>query len=84
MRSSSRVPASVGETLRVVRCNRRMPRVFSSPIKVWLRVERESPNSSAALRKLRWWAIAAKASRSLNAGLVIGVFSAQGYPKLDD
>jgi hypothetical protein len=58
-------PASERETLRVVRLSSRTPRFCSSPSNAWLRAERETPMASAALRKLRCSATAAKAARAM-------------------
>ncbi len=64
-------PASVGETLRVVRWSRRRPSRSSRARIAWLKVEGAVPSSSAAPRKLRWVATATKAVRSLSDGLDI-------------
>ncbi|MCY1242380.1 hypothetical protein D9M72_553380 [compost metagenome] len=63
--ASSRSPASVGETLRVVRVSRRTPSRASSARMVWLSADCETPSWAAALVKLRSRATAAKAIRSL-------------------
>ena len=52
-RSSSRVPASVGVTLRVVRLRSRTPSRASSRRTASLSVEAETPRTAAAPRKLR-------------------------------
>ena len=50
---SRRSPASVGETLRVVRVSSRSPSRASSPRMVWLSADCETPSLAAALVKLR-------------------------------
>src|SRR5258708_7126059 len=57
-------PASVSETLRVVRWNRRTPSFASSAAMAWLNAERDMPSSVAAARKPRWRATASTASSS--------------------
>ena len=69
---SKRVPASVTETLRVVRLSNRTPRRCSRLRSAWLKPERETPRASAAWRKLRCSATAAKAASSSRVGLLIG------------
>lgn len=59
-----RSPASVGETLRVVRVNSRMPSRVSSARMVWLSAEGDTPSCAAARVKLRSRATAKKARRS--------------------
>src|SRR3954452_6913209 len=61
----SRSPASVGETLRVVRVSSRTPRRVSSARMVWLSADWEIPSLAAARVKLRSCATARNASRSL-------------------
>jgi hypothetical protein len=61
----SRSPASVGETLRVVRVSSRRPSLSSSPRTVWLSADCEIPSFFPALVKLRSRATARKARRSL-------------------
>ena len=63
-RPSSRSPASVGDTLRVVRVSSRTPSRASSPRMVWLSADCETPSFAAALVKLRSRATATKARRS--------------------
>jgi hypothetical protein len=62
---NSRSPASVTDTLRVVRVNSRTPSRASSPRIVWLSIDWEMPNRAAARVKLRSSATAINASRSL-------------------
>ena len=62
--SSRRSPASVGETLRVVRVSSRTPSRASSSRIVWLSADCETPSLAAALVKLRSRATAMKARRS--------------------
>ena len=50
---SRRSPASVGATLRVVRVNSRSPSRASSPRRVWLSADCETPSCAAARVKLR-------------------------------
>ena len=64
MRASSRSPASVGATLRVVRVSSRTPRRSSSPAMVWLSADCDTPSPAAARVKLRARATAKKAVRS--------------------
>ena len=64
--ASSRSPASVTETLRVVRFKSRTPSRSSSARMVWLKVEAAMPSWAAALPKLRCSATAAKAVSSAN------------------
>lgn len=64
MDCSSRSPASVGETLRVVRVSSRMPSRVSSARTVWLSAEGDTPSCAAAQVKLRSRATARKARRS--------------------
>src|ERR1700739_3174017 len=59
-------PASVSETLRVVRWNRRTPSFASSAAMAWLNAERDMPSSVAAARKPRWRATASTASSSIS------------------
>src|SRR5215204_2776134 len=61
---SRRSPASVGETLRVVRLRSRTPSRSSSSRMVWLSADWETPSLAAALVKLRSRATATKALRS--------------------
>src|ERR1700730_6253890 len=63
-RASRSSPASVSATLRVVRFIRRTPSRSSMPRSRWLRLETETPCSTAARRKFRVRATATKASRS--------------------
>ncbi|MNN69571.1 hypothetical protein D3C81_1853650 [compost metagenome] len=65
MERISRSPASVGETLRVVRASSRMPRRSSSNRIEWLSAEAVTPRRTAALVKLCSCATARKAWRSL-------------------
>jgi hypothetical protein len=60
-----RSPASVGETLRVVRIRSRTPSRASSPRIVWLSADCETPSFAAAFVKLRSLATARKTRRSL-------------------
>jgi hypothetical protein len=62
---SNRSPASVGATLRVVRFSSRSPNRVSSPLIVWLSADCETPSWAAARVKLRAFATAKKARRSL-------------------
>src|ERR1700761_8784252 len=78
-RSSSLSPASVRETLRVVRLKRRTPSVLSSPMIAWLSAEREMPSAPAAFWKLRCRASVTRASSSLRDGLAIGENPAPGW-----
>lgn len=66
-------PASVGETLRVVRLNRRIPTWVSSSRRVWLSVGGVTPRVAAARRKLRSRAMATKAARPARSGFFIGL-----------
>ncbi len=75
-RLSRRVPASVAETLRVVRVSRRTPRRASSAVMAWLRAERDMPSCAAARVKLRSCATATKARRSFRFSAGIGAFHA--------
>src|SRR5882757_8293046 len=59
-------PASVSDTLRVVRWNRRTPSFASSAAMAWLNAERDMPSSVAAARKPRWRATASTASSSIS------------------
>src|SRR5246127_598743 len=59
-------PASVSDTLRVVRWNRRTPSFPSSAAMAWLNAERDMPSSVAAARKPRWRATASTASSSIS------------------
>jgi hypothetical protein len=59
-------PASVAETLRVVRLNRRTPSRASSAATAWLSAEVDMPSSVAAARKLPSRATAATASYSVS------------------
>ena len=61
---SRRSPASVGETLRVVRVRSLRPRRASSARMVWLSADCETPSLAAAFVKLRSRPTARKASRS--------------------
>src|SRR6267142_4419239 len=63
-RASNNSPASVRATLRVVRFIRRTPSRSSMSRRRWLRLETETPCSTAARRKFRVRATATKASRS--------------------
>jgi hypothetical protein len=63
--ASSRSPASVGATLRVVRVSRRRPSRSSKARIVWLSAEGETPVSAAARVKLRSRATARKPGRSI-------------------
>ena len=65
MASNSRSPAGVGETLRVVRVSKRMPRRSSKPRMVWLSADWETPIWAAARVKLPSLATVRKAIRSL-------------------
>ena len=76
-RSSSRAPASVGVTLRVVRLSRRTPSLASSRRTASLKVEADTPRSVAAARKLRRRATAENASRSESSGWFIVRYSVQ-------
>lgn len=62
--ASSRSPAAVGATLRVVRASRRKPSWPSSRFIVWLKADWVTPSRLAARVKLRSAAIAAKMARS--------------------
>src|SRR6266516_459886 len=64
MLCSRRSPASVGETLRVVRVNNRTPKRLSSCLMVWLSADCETPSFAAALVKLRSCPTAMNASIS--------------------
>ena len=55
-RRSSRSPASVGATLRVVRVSSRRPSRASSALMVWLSADCETPSLAAARVKLRSFA----------------------------
>src|SRR6185437_350906 len=63
-RASNNSPASVSDTLRVVRFIRRTPSRSSMSLSRWLRLDTETPSSVAARRKFRVRATATKASRS--------------------
>lgn len=67
---SSRAPASVTETLRVVRVSSRTPSRASSASIEWLSAERETPICAAARVKLRSRATTTKACRSLRFSVV--------------
>src|SRR6195256_5906367 len=62
-RASNNSPAALRATLRVVRFIRRTPSCSSMSRSRWLRLETETPCSSAARRKFRVRATATKASR---------------------
>ncbi|KAG1579085.1 hypothetical protein G6F46_015705 [Rhizopus delemar] len=69
--SNRRWPSSVSDISRVVRCRRRTPSCFSSVFRLCDSAGRETPISSAALVKLRWWAMwANQASCGSRAGLI--------------
>ncbi|CDW92618.1 hypothetical protein THICB2_230042 [Thiomonas sp. CB2] len=65
MRDSSWEPASVSTTLLVVRFSNRTPKRSSKLRIVWLRLDAVTLRSSAAFRKLRSRAMAAKQASSL-------------------
>ncbi|MNE06140.1 hypothetical protein D3C80_987220 [compost metagenome] len=60
-----RSPASVGEMLRVVRFNNKMPKRSSRPRMLWLSADCETPSLPAALVKLPSRVTMRKACRSL-------------------
>jgi hypothetical protein len=63
--SSKHTPASVSDTLRVVRFSRRSPGRFSSSRVELLAVEAITPSLDTAARKLSWPAIVTKAVGSV-------------------
>src|SRR6478609_5015382 len=75
-------PASVSDTLRVVRLNRRTPIRRSRVETAWLSAERDIPSSSAAPRKLRCRATASTAVSSVNPGFIVR-FPAPRHPEMD-
>jgi hypothetical protein len=72
MALSSRAPASVVDTLRVVRVRRRMPSRASRASIAWLNPERDKPSCAAAFVKLRSRATTTNACRSFRFCLAIG------------
>src|SRR6516164_8449835 len=73
-RPSRRRPASVRETLRVVRFNNRTPMRSSKCRIVWLSAEGVTPRREAAARKLRLSATATNAARSARSARRIAEF----------
>src|SRR6516225_10836492 len=69
-----RKPASVSETLRVVRFNNRTPMRSSKCRIVWLSAEGVTPRREAAARKLRLSATATNAARSARSARRIAEF----------
>src|SRR6187431_2368106 len=69
---SSRSPARVGETLRVVRVSNRRPMRDSRPRIVWLNADWETPSCAAAFVKLFSRATARNATMSLRFSRAIG------------
>ncbi|MNL18079.1 hypothetical protein D3C87_1392100 [compost metagenome] len=76
---SSLCPASVVDTLRVVRVSRRTPKRASSASIAWLSAERDKPSCAAARVKLRACATATKVWRSFRFSLAISEFSTPGH-----
>src|SRR3546814_15337078 len=74
-----RSPASVGDTLRVVRASRRTPSRSSSALIVWLRAEGVTPSLAAALVKLWSRATATKACKSFTFGYAIAEIFSQPH-----
>ena len=70
-RSTKSRPASVSDTLRVVRLNSRTPRFISSRPTVWDSAVVDMPRSSAAARNEPRRAMASTASSPFNPGSVI-------------
>ena len=73
MRATNCSPASVNETLRVVRLNSRMPRRASTAAIGWLSAEGDIPSSAAAARKLLVRASATTASYSLALSRIVSI-----------
>ena len=71
MAFSSRSPAAVGETLRVVRVSRRISSRASRPLTAWLSADWVTPSNAAARVKLPSRATVTKDRRSLRLRLTM-------------